>query len=208
MTAPSERCVVQVAGLTLEARFTPASGTLGAVVAPPHPLYGGTLSNPVVVAATEGLGDAGIATLAFNYRGTEDSEGVASDSLEASAADYQAAFGELCARVAGPYYAAGYSFGAGTALVSMRDDPRVRGLVLLSPPCGMLREEDLVAFSGPLLVIVGDDDEYAPLDALKKLLAVRPECSLEVITGADHFFHFGGLTEIRKLVARHVKAWI
>jgi alpha/beta superfamily hydrolase len=208
MTGSIEYTMVDAAGAKLEAKFTPSRGDWGAVVAAPHPLYGGTFTNPVVAAASQGLADAGVATLAFNYRGTGESEGTATDSLEDAAVDYEAAFAALQSRVTGPYLAAGYSFGAGTALVTMRDDARARGLVLLSPPCGMLRAEDLTAFAGRILVVVGDGDEYAPIAQLQELLAVRPDAVCEVIPGADHFFHFGGLASIRQIVARHVKTWV
>ena len=203
--------------LTLEARFDlpgpdgtndDAVAGAGAVVAPPHPVYGGTLANSVVSAAAEGLRRAGIATLLFNYRGTEASEGQLTDSLEAAARDYQAALAELRTRAPGPNLAAGYSFGAGVALLATRDDPRIKGAVLIAPPLGMLRAEDLTAFSGRLLVIVGDDDDYAPVPELTARLAVRPDAVLDVIPGADHFFHFGGLAAISARVAEHVRGWL
>ena len=198
--------------LTLEARFQCAegqpTGAAGAVVASPHPLYGGSLSNPVVAATAEGLQRVGLATLLFNYRGTEASEGEPTDSLEAAVSDYRAALAELRTRAAGPHLAAGYSFGAGAALLSCRDDASIGGLVLVAPPVGMLHADDLSAFRGKLLVVTGDDDDYAPLPELTALLAARPDASLEVITGADHFFHFGGLGAISARVAQHVRSWL
>ena len=199
--------------LSLEARFVAAAaaapgGSAGAVVAPPHPLYGGTMGNSVVAATAEGLGRAGVASLLFNYRGTEASEGEPSDSLEAAVADYQAALAELRARAQGPHLAAGYSFGAGTALLSSRDDARLAGVVLIAPPVGMLREDDLKAFGGRVLVIVGDDDDYAPVPELTARLLARPDAVLEVLPGADHFFHFGGLGAISALITRHVRDWL
>jgi len=184
-----------------------AADTAGAVVAPPHPVYGGTLSNPVVTRARDGLHTAGWSTLAFNYRGTEASDGEVTDSLEAAVEDYLTAARELRARVAGPYVYAGYSFGAGTALLAAQGDASVAGLVLIAPPVGMLREADLTAFTGRLLVVVGDDDAYAPLDALRQRLAGHRDCALEVLPGVDHFFHFGGLTQLSERIAAHVQNW-
>lgn len=195
------------ATLRLQARF--AAGERGAaVVAPPHPLYGGTIDNPVVAACVRGLHHAGLATLAFNFRGVEGSEGQATEQLGAAVDDYHAALEHLTSQARGPYLAAGYSFGAGAALLAAGSDARVAGVVLLAPPVGMLRTEDLAAFAGPVLVVVGDDDEYAPLGQLQPLLAARPDCALELIKDTDHFFHFGGGSEIDKLVATHVGAWL
>jgi hypothetical protein len=67
----------------LEGRFVPGSSEsgAGAVVAPPHPLYGGELSNPVVGALVAGLNSVGIAGLAFNYRGVGGSDGQVNGDL-------------------------------------------------------------------------------------------------------------------------------
>jgi alpha/beta superfamily hydrolase len=208
-TQPCQVIVTPSDGVTLalEARYVPGAAG-AAVVAPPHPLYGGTLENPVVMATLAGLQEASLATLAFNYRGVERSAGESTDSLEASVGDYAAALAELASRTPGPYFAAGYSFGAGTALLAARDEPRVAGVVLVAPPVGLLHSEDLHAFRGRLFVVVGDDDDYAPLGELTAILSARSDAVLTVIPGADHFFHFGGLTELGKLVADQVRGWL
>lgn len=194
--------------LALEARLHTSGGKGGAVVAPPHPLYGGSMTNPVVQVAVEALVESGVSTLAFNYRGTERSEGVATSSLEASTADYRAALSALRAEVSEPIFAAGYSFGAGTALLSVRDEPGVCGSLLIAPPLGMLRSEDLTALTGKVLLVVGDDDEYAPVSELRALLAQAPNVKLEVLPGVDHFFHFGGLPALFSLIKEQLRAWL
>jgi alpha/beta superfamily hydrolase len=211
MIAPApESCrITSSNGSALEGRYVAGSGsTGGAVVAPPHPLYGGSIDNPVVVATAAGLRQASIATLTFNYRGVERSDGTTTDSLEAAVNDYAATLTELATRTPGPYLAAGYSFGAGVALLTARDDPRVTGVVLVAPPVRLLRSDDLRAFSGPIMVVVGDDDEYAPLPELTPILAARPDLALMVIPGADHFFHFGGLTQLDQHIAAQVRSWL
>ena len=199
---------LSVDGLALQARLYSGRGQAGAVVAPPHPLYGGSMTNPVVQIVVEAALDSGVSALAFNYRGTEQSEGVASSSLVASTADYRAALDALRAEVPGPIIAAGYSFGAGTALLSARDEPAVQGLVLIAPPLGMLHAEDLAAFRGNALIVVGDDDEYSPITALRELLAQAPGVKLEVLPGVDHFFHFGGLRALFTLVKEQLRDWL
>lgn len=199
---------LQADGLTLEARLHLGRGKASAVVAAPHPLYGGSMTNPVVQVAVEALLELGMSALAFNYRGTESSEGVATSSLEAATADYHAALATLRTEAPGPTIAAGYSFGAGTALLTVRDDPNVVGLVLIAPPLGMLRLEDLTACPGRVLIIVGDDDEYAPLSELQTLLTHAPKVQLEVLPGVDHFFHFGGLPALFTLLRDHLQTWV
>ncbi len=217
LQARADKCSVVVSAadggkLRLTARYT-AGEPGAAVVAPPHPLYGGTLDNPVVIAIARGLSKLGLATLTFNYRGVEGSEGKATENLEAAVADYRACLDHLTVAepaVRGPLVAAGYSFGAAIALLAAQGDPRVAGLVLLAPPVGMLRTEDLAAFAGPILIVVGDDDDFAPVSELRALLPVpsRENLSLQVIDGADHFFHFGGLGEIEQRVNAGVQGWL
>lgn len=193
----------------LEGRFVPGSSEsgAGAVVAPPHPLYGGELSNPVVGALVAGLNSVGIAGLAFNYRGVGGSDGQVNGDLGLAGEDYRAALDELATRVPGPYVAAGYSFGSCAALATAAHDDRVSGAILVAPPVTMLGVDDLTAFGGRLLVIVGDGDGYAPLDDLTSLLAARPDTGVEIIKGADHFFGPTGTAPITDAVARHVAAW-
>jgi alpha/beta superfamily hydrolase len=199
---------VQSEGFGLEARLHQGKAQGGAVIAPPHPLYGGSMSNPVVQVAIDAFLDLGLSALAFNYRGTERSEGVASSSLDASTSDYRAALSALRAEVSGPTIAAGYSFGAGTALLTALDEPDVRGLVLIAPPLGMLRGEDLVSFARDVLLVVGDDDEFSPLPELRALLANASNVKLEVLPGVDHFFHFGGLRALFSLLKDQLPAWL
>ncbi|HEX4251442.1 MAG TPA: alpha/beta family hydrolase, partial [Pseudonocardia sp.] len=139
---------------------------------------------------------------------TEASEGQPTDDLTAAVDDYSGALEALASRVPGPYLAAGYSFGARTALAVAAAEPRVRGAVLIAPPVAMVGPDDLAAYPGPLLVIVGDGDAYAPLDQLRAWLATRPDAVLEVVTGADHFFGGTGTAAITALVAGHVKSWL
>jgi alpha/beta superfamily hydrolase len=192
--------------LRLEARRLPAAGSCRAVVAPPHPLYGGTFHNPVVIDVAEGLARANVSGVSFNWRGTEGSEGSKTDSLEAAVSDYLATLRTLVEDGV-RLFAAGYSFGAATALLAARQEPRIEGVIMLAPPVGMLREADIEAAPGRLLVVVGSDDEFAPLEDLQAKLAVRGDVTLEVIQGADHFFHFGGQSEIAARVANHVRNW-
>lgn len=193
--------------LRLSARRLPgASSAAAAVIAPPHPLYGGTFDNPVVIGIADGLSRSGVGALSFNWRGIEGSAGTRTDSLEAAVADYRGALAALAGVT--PLMATGYSFGAGAALLAACEEPDVSGLVLLAPPIGMLRAEDLMSTRANLLVIVGDDDEYAPASELMRLLSARPDSELVVLRGADHFFHFGGLDEIAPVVAEHVARWL
>jgi alpha/beta superfamily hydrolase len=172
----------------------------GAVVAPPHPEYGGSLENPVVNEIAYGLYQCGISSLRFNWSGVGASQGqVSADPAEAEA-DYSAALEQVAQTVSGPVVGAGYSFGAAAALRCALADPRVQGLLLVAPPVTMIGSLDLSKFEHPLYVIVGSEDAYAPVDQLSEQIGEAPRAHLEVILRADHFFASGGLGELARLV--------
>ncbi len=54
----------------------------GVVVAHPHPLYGGTMAQPVVYRVAQACRERGFASLRFNFRGVGQSEGRYSGSEE------------------------------------------------------------------------------------------------------------------------------
>jgi uncharacterized protein len=208
VTGAGQRCTLPSTGPALSGLFR-AGGDAGAVVAPPHPVYGGELGNPVVTATARGLAAAGASVLAFDYRGVGGSLGAVTDDPAAAREDYAAALAGLAARVPGPYLAAGYSFGAAAALATAAADRRVRAAVLVAPPLAMLDAAQLAGFGGPALVVLGDRDGYAPIDGLRAALADRPGTALEVLPGIDHFFSDpAGLGELSRLVAEHVPAWL
>jgi alpha/beta superfamily hydrolase len=172
----------------------------GAVVAAPHPEYGGSLENPVVNEIAFGLYQCGISSLRFNWSGVGASQGTISSDVRQADADYRAALEQVASTVTGPLVGAGYSFGAAAALRSALGDARVQGLVLVAPPVAMIGSLDLAKFEHPLYVIVGSEDAYAPVDQISEWIGEAPRAHLEVILRADHFFASGGLGELARLV--------
>ncbi|HXK24496.1 MAG TPA: alpha/beta fold hydrolase [Myxococcota bacterium] len=177
----------------------------GALIAPPHPLYGGSMTSPVVGELAWACQRAGYATLRFEWRGVGASSGRPSGEAADADADYAAALAHLADSVTGPLLAAGYSFGAAAALRVAASASRVRRLVLVSPPAGWLDTAALSAFRGSALVLAGEDDEYASPAALSEWLAGSSRASLEVIPGADHFFQTG-LADISRGIAKWLEA--
>jgi hypothetical protein len=186
-------------GLMLEGVWQKGAGR-GAVIAPPHPEYGGSLEHPVVSELAYGLYKAGVASLRFNWRGVGASQGRITGEWSAAEEDFSAALEQLVQTLQPPVVAAGYSFGAATALRIGLKDPRVSELVLVAPPIGMLGSLALDEFRGPIHVISGGRDEFAPLDELSTLLEGLPNANLDVIPKADHFFGANGLAEVAELV--------
>ena len=189
----------------LEGVFTGAAGEEpgGAVIAPPHPLYGGSMDNPVVGELGWALAQAGLASVRFNWRGVGASGGEPSGECAPAEADYAAALACLEETAPGPLVAAGYSFGAATAVRVAARSPRVRRLLLVAPPPALLDAEALAGFGGRVLALVGDRDGFAPVEAVRALLGEDPRRRLEVIPHADHFFA-EGLADVGRLA----RAWL
>lgn len=182
-------------GASLDGLWLPARGEDGvrggAVVAAPHPLMGGTMDSPVTTEIGLALSDAGYVALRFNWRGVGASAGAVSEEATDADVDYRAALAFMEESVEGPIIGCGYSWGAVSALRVCLDTQRVQKLVLIAPPPAMLDRESLAACDMALLVIVGDQDEHAPVDVLRKKLEVVDRSELVVLNGVDHFFMAG-----------------
>jgi hypothetical protein len=155
-----------------------------ALVAHPHPLYGGTLDNKVVQTLARTFVELGYVSLRPNFRGVGASEGVhdegrgETEDLLRVVAHAAEDFGDL------PLALAGFSFGAAVQTqVAQRTNPR--GLVLVGVAVGRFPSETVPSGS---IVIHGELDETVPL--AKVLDWARPQdLPVVVIPGADHFFH-------------------
>ena len=119
--------------LVLEGLHVPspeASDGGGAVIAPPHPLYGGSMESPVVTEIAHACERAGLASLRFNWRGVGASAGAVTGDADVGVKDYAASLDWIEDTVEGVITACGYSFGAATAVRSVAGRPRVRHLLL------------------------------------------------------------------------------
>lgn len=166
----------------------PSQAATGVVLCHPHPLYGGDMHNNVVVALTEALNGAGVATLRFNFRGVGGSDGQ-HDSGLGEVDDVTSAVTALLARRAVRLVVvAGYSFGAWVGMKAGVADARVHKLIGVAPPVASRDFSFLAASTKAKLVIAGDRDDRAPLARLEPLVQSLPEPKkLTVIPGADHF---------------------
>ena len=194
---------------------TPEGARAVAVVAHPHPLFGGTMDNKVVTTVAKAFADAGVAVFRFNFRGVgrtqgehDEGRGETEDMLRVAAHAREAVSGV-------PLYLAGFSFGGAVATrASERAD--FQQLVLVAPGfrrisrSGNMGEapdpnDPVFGSSGRhtsanTVVIHGDLDETVPLSDSLAWAAVR-EVPVVVVPGGEHFFH-RKLHVLREVVGR------
>jgi uncharacterized protein len=170
-----------------------------ALVAHPHPLYGGTMDNKVAQTLARAFVAIGYATVRMNFRGVGKSEGVhdaghgETDDMALLLTHMRQQYPRL------PVALAGFSFG--TFVQSQlqqrliaQGTPAER-LVLVGSAAGKWAMPDVPANT---ILIHGELDDTIPLSAV--LDWARPQdLPVIVIPGADHFFH-------RKL--QHIKNFV
>jgi alpha/beta superfamily hydrolase len=193
-------------GLLEVAIDRPEGASLGAaVLAHPHPLHGGTLTNKVVQTLARACVLAGWTAVRFNFRGVGRSEG-AYDEGRGELADLlsvveaQAPQGALCL--------AGFSFGAfvtSHAVAALHPRREMHRVVLVGTAASRFEVASVPAeLHLRTLVIHGERDDTVPLSAAMDW--ARPQSlPVLVVPGGGHFFH-GQLPLLRELVLRHLRA--
>ena len=183
----------------------PARGL--AVVAHPHPLYGGTRDNKVVQTLARALLALGHICWRPDFRGVGASEG-SYDEGRGETEDLLAVVAAARAAEPGgdalPLVLAGFSFGSAVqSRVARRlaeaQRPATR-LVFVGTATSRFEVEPVPADT---LVIHGEVDDTVPLSSV--LDWARPqELPVVVIPGADHFFH-RKLTGLKQLLMRELR---
>lgn len=174
-----------------------------ALVAHPHPLYGGTIDNKVTQTLARAFVAVGYAAARMNFRGVGASHGEhdnglgETDDMEALLQYLQLRWPDL------PFALAGFSFGtfvqARLQQRLLQRGSRAQRLVLVGAAAGKWA---MPAIPADTLLIHGELDDTIPLAAVFDWL--RPQdIPVRVIPGADHFFH-KKLQHIKNAV---VEAW-
>lgn len=192
--------------VTLEGRFSPAEGkgAGAALVLHPHPLYGGSMHNNVVLALAEGARRAGWAALRINFRGVGASSGRHDHGL-GERQDVLAAAGWLRRRCGGPLALLAYSFGALVGSQAAAGLGELAGGVLVGPPLVLGEMPPWPESAGRLLVLVGEADQFTSLEGLRSYLAgIGARGELMPLAGADHFL-VGRESELSQLTHDFLK---
>ena len=172
-----------------------------AVIAHPHPLYGGAMDNKIVHTLFKAFLEMGFATVRFNFRGVGKSDGTY-DMGVGEVEDVLAVTGAIRSQFSTrfdnlPLLLAGFSFGGAIqAHVAQRLNPQK--LVMVAPSVERLKAPPVVGHAASTVIIHGDRDDVVPLKSVLDWAAPQ-ELPVVVIPGAEHFFH-GRLHILRRIV--------
>ncbi|WP_040852815.1 alpha/beta hydrolase [Nitrosospira lacus] len=185
-----------------------------AVIAHPHPLYGGTMNNKVVYTLFKALLELGFIAVKFNFRGVEQSEG----NRYSGNGDGTGEIQDVLAVVettrnqstspfngSAPLVLAGFSFG-GAIQGYAAQQLRPQKLIMVAPSVERLKVPPLARPGAQhdnesirdILIIQGDQDDVVPLHTVLDWAAPQ-ELPVVVIPGAEHFFH-GRLHILKRVV--------
>jgi len=207
MNSQTEKISLQGAAGAIEVqRDQPAGTPRGiAVIAHPHPLFGGTMDNKVVQTLARAFIASGWTTVRFNFRGVGASEGV-HDEGRGELEDMLDVVGQLAPE--GPVAIAGFSFGAfvaSGAVAKLWAGREIRQIVLVGTAAARNNVAALpLEAHERTLVVHGEADDTVALSAVMDW--ARPQSlPVTVIPGGGHFFH-GQLPLLKGLVVRHLRA--
>jgi hypothetical protein len=176
-----------------------------AVVAHPHPLFGGTMTNKVVQTVARACVLGGWRAVRFNFRGVGSSQGVY-DEGRGELEDLLSVVSQVAPQ--GPLVLAGFSFGAfvtSHAVARLAAEREIYRAILVGTAASRFTVATIPADLQPrTLVVHGEVDDTVPLTSVMDW--ARPQhLPVTVIPGVEHFFH-GQLPLLRNLVLRHLAA--
>ena len=174
-----------------------------AVVAHPHPLFGGTMDNKVVQTLARAFVQCGWTVARFNFRGVGASEGV-HDAGAGEARDFLSVVEQVAPT--GALAIAGFSFGsfvASHAIQSLWEKRDIEKIVFVGTATERLAVADVPqSLHDKTLVIHGEQDDTVSLASVMDW--ARPQSlPVMVVPGGGHFFH-GQLPLLKSLVLRHL----
>lgn len=179
----------------------------------PNPTGGGMMDSHIYKKAANRLpAMAGITVIRFNTRGTSSEAGTSTgtyDNGRAEKYDVEAMI-RYCFDVVKvkELWVVGWSFGTSIALSHARD-PRVKGLILLSPTLLDIVAGDLefwAADGRPITALIPEHDDYLKPAEAQVRFAIIPQINVIAVEGAKHLWVgepmvHRVLTEITRVVA-------
>jgi len=179
----------------------------------PLPTAGGMMDSHVYKKAANRLpAMAGIEIIRFNTRGTTSEAGTSDGTFGEGVSekfDVEAAIEFSCNELeVKTLWIMGWSFGTDLALKFARD-PRVKGLILLSPPLRTSEASDLEFWAKdgrPITALIPEFDDYLKPDAAAEAFKVVSQIKLINVDDAKHLWVgepavYRVLSEITKIIS-------
>ena len=181
-----------------------------ALILHPHPLYGGTMNNPVVLEIFNIFDQLGFSTFRFNFRGVGKSEGKFDNGL-----------GELADAAAGldwiqrqnpnanQCWVAGFSFGALLCMQLLMRRPEITRFISVSPQPNLYDFNFLAPCPASGMIIQGKKDELVPIEDTNRLAQKLQSqknivIDYEEISGANHFYD-NEMHKLNKIVSTYIE---
>ena len=181
-----------------------------ALILHPHPLYGGTMNNPVVLEIFNIFDQLGFSTFRFNFRGVGKSEGKFDNGL-----------GELADAAAGldwiqrqnpnanQCWVAGFSFGALLCMQLLMRRPEITRFISVSPQPNLYDFNFLAPCPASGMIIQGKKDELVPIEDTNRLAQKLQSqknivIDYEEISGANHFYD-NEIHKLNKIVSTYIE---
>jgi alpha/beta superfamily hydrolase len=180
----------------LEGRYQPSTRKTApiALVLHPHPRFGGTMNNQIVYRSFYMFQERGFTCLRFNFRGVGRSQGYFDHGI-GELADAAAALDWI--QTLHPdsrgVWIAGFSFGAWIGMQLLMRRPEVEGFISIAPQPNLYDFSFLAPCPSSGLIINGDQDKVAPIEAVQGLVdKLKTQRGIVIdhalIRGANHFF--------------------
>ena len=165
-----------------------------AIVLQPHPQYGGTMNNKIVVELFQTFMENNFSVCRFNFRGVGKSDGEF-DNGQGELADAAAALDWLekenfdnsqC-------WVSGFSFGSLIAMQLLMRRPEINRFISISPQPNVYDFSFLTPCPSSGLMVYGKKDELVPVNYIKDLdrrlsLQKGIKVDFQQINEANHFF--------------------
>jgi len=207
MNAQTQSLTLQGGAGAIEALIDEPQGDVQgvAVLAHPHPLFGGAMTNKVVQTLARACVQAGWRAVRFNFRGVGASAGVY-DEGRAETEDLLAVVEQVAPQ--GPLVLGGFSFGSyvtSHAIARLHASRDLQSLLLIGTAASRFQVASIPAdLHARTLVVHGEQDDTVPLSAVMDW--ARPQIlPVTVVPAGGHFFH-GQLPLLKNLVVRHLQS--